>query len=249
MVMLHQTVVDAPDLLSTKHNLMDVGFKDVPQSRWENGVTFNPQGCFSVSTFEVDCPPEEKSASDQTCPDAVTFLPFIVEFGVRYMGHEDEGELERELRAKTSAAVEWAIWEGLIPGTNPKLTEGEVAQEVPRTSRELLAVLEADLYNIGGQGGTVHLSVADSVMAEGALTEKDGKLYSIVTGNPVVVGAYPQGQGAIHGGEIDVYASEEFTFASYDDRKENQIVYKVERLVLAAWNPCFVFTATVTPTP
>ena len=64
MVMLHNTVVDAPDLLATKHNVMDTGFKDVPQSRWENGVSFNPQGCFDVYAMEVDCPPTEKDDSE-----------------------------------------------------------------------------------------------------------------------------------------------------------------------------------------
>jgi hypothetical protein len=243
MVMLHNTVVDAPDLIATKHNLMDVGFKDVPQSRWENGVTFNPQGCFNVFAMEVDCPPESKLDANQECPDAVTFLPFIVEFGVSYMGHEEEGELEKELRAKTSAAVERAIWGGVTVGTstNPKLSDGDAPTPTATAPREMLAALEAELYETGMQGGTIHMSVFDAVMAEGAMTETNGKLYSTVTGNPIVVGNYPKGSAAIHGGEIDVYASEEFTFASYDDRKANQIIYKVERLVLAVWNPCYVF--------
>ena len=243
MVMLHQTVVDAPDLLSTKHNLMDVGFKDVPQSRWENGVTFNPQGCFNVFAMEVDCPPELKDEPDQECPDAVTFLPFIVEFGVSYMGHESNGEIESELRAKTSAAVERAIWNGVTIGTptNPNLSDGDAVTGATNP-REMLGLLEAELYEKGMQGGTIHLSVFDAVMAEGAMTETNGKLYSVVTGNPIVVGNYPKGSAAIHGGEIDVYASDEFTFATYDDRKENKILYKVERLVLAVWNPCHVYT-------
>jgi hypothetical protein len=242
MVMLHNTVVDAPDLIATKHNLMDVGFKNVPQDRWENGISFNPQGCFELHTWEVDCPPENKSLSDQQCPDAVTFLPFIVEFGVSYMGHEEEGELENELRAKTSAAVEKAIWSGAEgASTNPKLSDGDAPTPTATSPREMLAALEAELYETGMQGGTVHMSVFDAVMAEGAMDEKDGKLYSVVTGNPIVVGNYPKGSAAIHGGEIDVYASDEFTFASYDDRRANQIIYKVERLVLAVWNPCHVF--------
>lgn len=248
MVVLHQTVVDAPGLLATKHNLMDTGFKSVPQDRWEGGAAFNPQGCFTVYAMEVDCPPAEKDDADQLCPDAVKFIPFIVEFGVSYMGHEDEGELENELRAKTSAAIEKAIWGGVTVGTstNPTLADGTAVTGTFATSREMLGALEAELYDKGMQGGTVHLSVFDAVMAEGALTETNGKLYSVVTGNPVVVGNYPKGSGAIHGGEIDVYASEEFTFASYDDRRKNQLIYKVERLVLAAWNPCFVFKASVT---
>jgi hypothetical protein len=222
---------------------MDIGFKDVPQDRWENGATFNPQGCFDVYAMEVDCPPTEKDDANQECPEAVTFLPFIVEFGVAYMGHEDEGELESELRAKTSAAIERAIWDGVTMGTatNPKLSDG-TAVTGATSPREMLALLEAELYETGMQGGTIHLSVFDAVMAEGALDEDNGKLYSKVTGNPVVVGNYPKGSAAIHGGEIDVYASEEFTFASYDDRRANQIIYKVERLVLAVWNPCHVFT-------
>ena len=245
MVMLHQTVVDAPDLLATKHNLMDVGFKDVPQSRWENGVTFNPQGCFDVFTMGVNCPPDQKSPTDQECPDAVTFLPFIVEFGVSYMGHEEEGELESELRAKTSAAVEKAIWAGTTgfeDGSENPILSGNTAVTGAASPREMLALLEAELYETGMQGGTIHLSVFDAVMAEGALDEANGKLYSKVTGNPVVVGNYPKGSAAIHGGEIDVYASDEFTFATYEDRQQNRILYKVERLVLAVWNPCFVFT-------
>lgn len=242
MVMLHNTVVDAPDLIATKHNLMDTGFKSVSQDRWENGVTFNPQGCFELHTWEVDCPPEEKSLSDQQCPDAVTFLPFIVEFGVAYMGHEEEGELESELRAKTSAAVEKAIWSGADGvSTNPTLSDGIAPTPTATAPREMLAALEAELYETGMQGGTIHMSVFDAVMAEGAMDEKDGKLYSVVTGNPIVVGNYPKGSAAIHGGEIDVYASDEFTFASYDDRRANQLIYKVERLVLAVWNPCHVF--------
>jgi len=244
MVMLHNTVVDAPDLLATKHNLMDVGFKNVPQDRWENGVSFNPQGCFDVHTWGLNCPPEDKSLSDQECPDAVTFLPFIVEFGVTYMGHEEDGELEKELRAKTSAAVEKAIWAGTTGfeagSENPILSDGDDVTGAT-SPREMLALLEAELYDKGMQGGTIHLSVFDAVMAEGAMDEKDGKLYSTVTGNPIVVGNYPKGSAAIHGGEIDVYASDEFTFASYDDRRANQIIYKVERLVLAVWNPCHVF--------
>jgi hypothetical protein len=247
MVLLLNQSVDAPDIFGTKHNLLDTGNRPGSDGRWEEGVVFVPQGCFDVNVEEANCPPAEKSADFQDCPDAVSFVPFVIEFGVQFIGHEITEAVERELDIKTSAAIEEAIWGGTATSpTNPKLSDGVATGGTAANSREAMARLEAKLIADGMQGGTIHMSAYDAVLAEGAMTEKDGKLYSSVTGNPVVVGNYPAGQMAIHGGEIDVYVSEEFTTSSYEELLSNTLLYKVERLALAVWNPCYVFTQSVT---
>lgn len=249
MVLIHNQVVEAPSLFSPKHNLMDSALRTgVSQDRWENGAVFNPQGCYEAFTQEANCPPEDKDDTFQECPDPVIFQPFVVEFGVQYLAHENNGELEKELDAKTSAAVERAIWAGTLAGpTNPKLSDGTPAVGTVTNGRQLVGILESTLYENGMQGGTIHISPYDAAQAEGVFEEKDGKLYTTTQGNPVIIGNYPMGTAAIHGGEVDVYASDEWEAISYEELRMNRLLYKVERLVLVVWNPCFVFKATVAP--
>lgn len=242
MVIAVNQIVDAPSIFSTKHNLLDSAHrKDVSQSRWENGAVFNPAGCYDVFTQEADCPPQMKSDVFQECPDPVIFMPFVVEFGVGFMAHENEGELEKELDIKTSAAVERAIWAGVSTSTNSVFADTVPPAPTATSVRQAVGLVEAKLMEFGLQGGTIHLSAFDAAQGEGMFEERDGNLYTSTCLNPVIVGNYPRGYVFIHGGEIDVYVSEEFTTDSYEELRENRLLYKVERLVLAVWNPCFTF--------
>jgi hypothetical protein len=114
-----------------------------------------------------------------------------------------------------------------------------------------LGTLEAKLLDASdhvGSAGTILMSPVDAAGIYDLLTERDGKLYTKLTGSQVIIGNFVP--GVIYGvvGQVDLYLSDVIVNETVD-RSTNEWIGQAERLAIVAFNTCAVFGQTMAGPP
>ena len=130
----------------------------------------------------------------------------------------------------------------------PTLTGGALAVGAGATSAAAIGTVEAKLIDgsdhIGG-GGTVFMSPIVAATAGMAIERDDGRLVTRATGSHVIVGNFDSDRVIGVNGEVDVYLGDTILL-EVNKVSTNEWVGRAERRALAVWNPCGVFSATIT---
>jgi hypothetical protein len=253
------SIVNPPDLKQACHGLVESANKvSTGDDRWERGVTFSPVGCYFVSGTEVDCPPKVK-ADPQKCVEAVTFKPWVLTasliWAMNAPGDPKQIALDT-LEAGTSARLEDWTYNGLGASTNLKLSSG--VNVGSGDAKIALGMIEQALFSgdaagtpsYTGGSGTIYVSPIVAVQAADAITDDgNGRLITKATCSTVIVGNFPTDEIAAHLGGVDLYLGTPFITDTYDEYRSNDYVVMAERLALVVYNPCGMYTATVTNTP
>lgn len=95
---------------------------DANDNRWENGITFTPQGCGVVFGHIWGCPAEDKS-DFQGCAPAADFSPILLETGLEWSTLDMKADPKRlvteTLELGTSSALERILAMGLTDDAGP----------------------------------------------------------------------------------------------------------------------------------
>ncbi len=111
-----------------------------------------------------------------------------------------------------------------------------------------VGMVEAKLLDASdhiGQAGTIFMSPVIASQAAGAGVFDPDNLVTRATGSQVIVGNFDSDKiiGVI--GEVDVYLGSVIVLEA-TERSKNEWVGRAERRAVAVWNPCGVFSATIT---
>ena len=256
------TVVDPIARTALPFGLLSVVTpRPVGNSRWENGVVWEPLPCAPASGIgPVDCDPEEPvnglpkvMAEAAGTDDAVPFTVYG-SYECSPIGHTLEYAQDRateHLIAREEARAEQAIWTGDL-GNTPNFSEGATAAGAARLPH--LALAEAEQYIATGYGslGVIHMSrlVASILLSEDALEVRGNRLFTKL-GTPVIAGAgYPgshpdgvqEGEWIVASPALMAYRSEVFTPTNRAgdllDRANNNLYGVAERRYLVGWDEC-----------
>lgn len=128
--------------------------------------------------------------------------------------------------------------------TGTALDVGSVASNIAKAVGTLEAKLLDASDHIGG-AGTIFMSPVIASQAAGAGVFDPDSLVTRATGSQVIVGNFDVDKiiGVI--GEVDVYLGSTIVL-EVSERSKNEWVGRAERRAVAAWNPCGVFSVTVT---
>ena len=244
--------VSAPAIRTPKHNLVSSGHLiTVGQDKWENGITFMPRGCYQVDGTCAVCGPMTKEEM-QECHEMPEFNPYILDLGISLYAPDQEevnGFAEDDLEAGTSSRLESLIWSGCAGDDNPLLSDGT---SLGSATTPLLAMgrMISELISATGHGGamgTIHMSPYVAVqLSEHLYLGEGGVLRTKVGDHLVIAGNYPRTLIAGHVGDIDVYLGDPFRSAGKERMMRlNLTEFRWERMAVAAWNPCAVFTQTL----
>jgi hypothetical protein len=112
-----------------------------------------------------------------------------------------------------------------------------------------VGLVEAKLVDgsdhIGG-AGTILMSPVFAARANGRSIElDDGQFVTAATGSKVIVGNFDSDVIVGVLGDVDVYLGD-VILLEVQERTKNEWVGRAERRAIAVWNPCGVFSATVT---
>lgn len=191
------------------------------------------------------------------------------------MGADPQSRLKETLEFGTSAALERILCMGLSDDVGPivvtavsqTLSTADISGKIIGTAhpdlQTLVAAPAADTglasRNLGrleaklidasdhvGSAGTILVSPVDAAGIYDLLTERDGKLYTKLTGSKVIIGNFLP--GVMYGvvGEIDLYLSDVIVNETVT-RGTNEWIGQAERLAIVAFNTCAVFGQTVAP--
>lgn len=255
------TVVDPIARTALPFGLLSVATpRPVGNSRWENGVEWEPLTCEPASGIgDVDCDPEvptvglPKTFPEGAGTDEATGFTIYGSYECSPIGHTLEYAQQRateHLIAREEARAEQAIWTGDLSNT-PNFTQGTDSASGALAPR--LAIAEAEQYIATEYGslGTIHMPryLAALLLAEDALEVRGTRLYTRL-GTPVVAGAgYPEGSPSGAAGwwivaapALMLYRSEIFTPTNRTgdllDRLQNNMHGVVERRYLVGWDDC-----------
>jgi len=229
-------------------------------SRWENGVVWEPLNCGPASGIgPVDCDPEvETIGLPKAFPipggvdDAVPFTVYG-SYECSPIGHSLEYANERateHLIAREEARAEQAVWTGDL-GNTPNFAEGSDSGAGALAPRLALAAAEQYIATEYGSLGTIHMSryLAALLLGEMLLEVRGARLYTRL-GTPVIAGAgYPgtspsgtAGWWLVAAPALMLYRSEVFTATNRPgdllDRAQNNLYGVAERRYLVGWDEC-----------
>lgn len=229
-------------------------------SRWENGVVWEPLACGPASGIgEVDCETQAASGLPKTFPapggtDEATAFTIYGSYECSPMGHTLEYAQERateHLLAREEARAEQALWTGDL-GNTPNFSDADT--QAGGALEPCLALATAEQY-IGtnyGSLGVIHVSrlLAQVLLCEEALEVRGTRLFTRL-GTPVIAGAgYPgthpdgvtAGEWLIATPALMLYRSEIFTATNRPgdllDRAQNNLFGIAERRYLVGWDEC-----------
>jgi hypothetical protein len=244
--MLITNRVSPPALGAPKHSLVASGNLVEPgDNRWENGIAFNPRGCYQIDGNCATCPPASKE-NLQGCVDYVQFGAYVLDLGVSVNSRDDVKTIAQDdLEIGTSSRLESLIWSGCVGVDNPLLSEGTSLGAALAPTLALAAMASELISATGHTGaqGTIHMSPYVATQLTEQVYRENGRLYTVVGDHLVIVGNYPKTHIAGHVGEVDVYLGDPFLSENPDAiRTSNLTAFRVERLALAAWNSCAAFT-------
>lgn len=264
MAMAPATVVDPIARTALPFGLLSaVTPRPVGNSRWENGVEWEPLACGPASGIgEPDCDPEVPTVGlPKAFPvpggtDDATAFTVYGSYECSPMGHSLEYAQQRateHLLAREEARAEQAIWTGDL-GNIPNFTDAETATTTALNPVQALAAAEAALATQYGSLGTIHMArdVALVLIAEDAVYRQGTRLFTAL-GTPVIAGAgypgtHPDGVTAgtwiIATPALMLYRSEIFTPTNRTgdllDRAQNNLFGMAERRYLVGWDDCGV---------
>lgn len=261
MAMAPATVVDPIARTALPFGLLSaVTPRPVGNSRWENGVEWEPLACGPASGIgEPDCDPETPTVGlPKTFPvpggvDEATAFTIYGSYECSPMGHTLEYAQERateHLLAREEARAEQAVWTGDL-GNTPNFAEG--ADSATAAQEPALAIAEAEQYIATAYGslGTIHMSryLAAIMLGEELLEVRGTRLYTRL-GTPVIAGAgYPgtspsgtAGWWIVAAPALMLYRSEIFPASNRTgdllDRLQNNLFGMAERRYLVGWDDC-----------
>ncbi len=124
-------VVECPPATAPPHGLRTAARQIFePDNRWEAGLTFDPETCLSVRTWDPACGTDGSDAGDfedaDDPPDLLVVRPFQIYVPVTcnsqgYSVRDLEGRATRGLDAGTSKGMEQVFWSGLAGTANYSL--------------------------------------------------------------------------------------------------------------------------------
>ncbi len=261
-------VVAAPPAGAARHGLVLSAVRPTdPDNRWTNGITYEPEGCYSGDLVDP-CGSDEK---DDPSPRAtVEWEPYGVVATYRCSamaanGKDWQGIVRRRLEAVRSFQIERELWTGDLATANswPNRFLADVDNvDILTESAGVglthgLACLTQYLAETnGGQQGMIH-ATAQTVThwdSLGLLRKEGARLYNwrddIVVGGSGYDGSDPDGNNAVTG-DVWAYATDlvEVRLAdvmvigrpddpSFVDRTLNTARIRAEQLALASWEGC-----------
>jgi hypothetical protein len=219
-----------------KGGLVDRGLPFPEGVEWRTGVRFNSTGCVAPLLQDA-CVPAEKTPT--RLGDEHEFLPTNVLQPVECATNGNI-DLERLARERLDSTTEWALGESLRLGTatepdNPALIDAPVvaygcAEEA--LSKTLALAAQASF----GSRLTVHLTVEAAALLYDQIAVIDWVTFIVSPGYGT--GAQIWVTGPVHVGVDDQ------VMLSGVLQVENTKQFIAERLVLAAFDPCVLFSGT-----
>ena len=256
------TVVDPIARTALPFGLLSVVTpRPVGDSRWENGVVWEPLTCGPASGIgEVDCDPETptvglpKVMAEPGGTDDATAFTVYGSYECSPTGHSVEYAQQRateHLLAREEARAEQALWTGDL-GNTPNFSGAATA--AGGGFEPCLAVATAEQYIAASYGslGVIHMSrlLAQVLLCEEALEVRGNRLFTRL-GTPVVAGAgYPgthpdgvtPGEWLVVTPALMAYRSEIFTATNRPgdllDRGQNNLFGVAERRYLIGYDEC-----------
>lgn len=247
--------VSAPAVEEYPHGIVHSGTpRTTADNRWENGVVFDSALHLIINGMCFECSEPMTKSADQTCEEGVTFLPYLLEFGVvqqapdtTYEGLEEQ--VRRLMRVGTSARLEDMMTVGCTGNDNPTLSDGVSlgsGHEEQAVGLVISSFYDADSH-IGARG-TIYMSPSSAASVVELLEEdREGILRTIIGKHKVIVGNFPDDVIYGHVGDVDVYLSEVFlTNDKNAVMSTNTLNFRVERLAMAVFDTETLVQATIT---
>lgn len=268
MAMAPATVVDPIARTALPFGLFSVVTpRPVGNSRWENGVVWEPLTCNAASGIgEPDCDPLvptvglPKGFAEPGGTDTAEAFTIYGSYDCSPMGHTLEYAQQRateHLLAREEARVEQALWTGDLDN-DPNFQAVVTSLDGAMQPRLAIAELEQYIAQSYGSLGVIHMPrfLAAVLLAEETLEVRGTRLYTRL-GTPVVAGAgYPltHPDGVTPGEHwivatpaLMLYRSEIFTPTNRPgdllDRGQNNLLGVAERRYLVGWDECPVMFA------
>lgn len=262
MAMAPATVVDPIARTALPFGLFSaVTPRPIGNSRWENGVEWEPLNCGPASGIgDPDCDPEvptvglPKSFPVPGGTDEADAFTIYGSYECSPIGHTLEFAQERateHLLAREEARAEQAIWTGDL-GNTPNFSTADTSASAAASPREAIAEAEQYIATEYGSLGVIHMCrlVASLALAEEALEVRGTRLFTRL-GTPVIAGAgypctHPDGTTAgtfiVASPALMLYRSEIFTPTNRSgdllDRGQNDLFGMAERRYLVGWDEC-----------
>lgn len=256
---LNGLVVCAPDITARQ-----------PDSRWENGFSFDPEGCGSSGVFDV-CSSAEKPVAAN--PEIVEYVPFGIygadKCSTMQPGRDWVGRARRQLLACESKQLEAELWTGdhaIANGWPNRYLASNLANTItngPTTYANVIACLEQGLAECGcGSRGMIHVTPQLAThLTDQHLIRREGALILTALDTIVVVGSgydgsSPDGNPAsltsqwayatsmiyLLRGDIQILPD---TLGEATDRSMNLVEYRAERVAAAFSDNCCHLAAEV----
>jgi hypothetical protein len=259
--MIAAPVNGAPAKAQLTGSLLAAALPGGSSARWENGVSWRPERCFTAAGF-APCdptpgiPPYEPVGPQQTYP-----LGFRVRDVCTTLGGELDAErVRRQVEAATSFHVARELWTGVLSTANPVDTYvnpflADDPTVVATTASGVLARLgaleQAAMEDAYGQQVFLHVP-AHVVLPIANELERRGELLYTPLGNVVVADAGYPGSGPADTGTEWAYSTGPVTVhlspvevmsdpAQTIDRSINRQEIWGMRLFAAAYDPCTIF--------
>lgn len=236
--------------------------------RWENGVAWRPEICFSASGYGP-CDPDPTVPPDIPADDGPEmFFPQgyrVRDFCTSLGGRLDEDRLRRQAEATASFQAAQELWTGALtaanpvtvggsPYVNPSLAGSPTGTTVTggTTVAEKLGLLEQEAME-AAKGGQVFIHLPPRfVLPLGNLIERRGELLYTPLGNVIVADAGYPGTGPGGTGDSWAFATGPVTvgfspivpitdMAETLNRRTNRQEIWADRLFVATYDPCIEF--------
>lgn len=259
------------------HGLQASATEVTDPTRWELGFAISPEGCVDIGYWDPDCvsipdgavDERTKSVFDRTQVQGYNVDPFVIESSFECDAQslntiDFKARARRQLEAGTSKGMEFELWAGNQKPANPVLSTNATVLNGGATMSPLtaFAMLGSALSSKGAGGrGTIHAPtwVVDIWQHLNLITERSGRLMSVVRGDTVIAGTgYPgtgPGAATVDPGESWVFATGPVNYRLGEiqvhpesvreavNRRTNDAEYRAERFAAVNFDPCVHFGA------
>ena len=250
-----KTIIPTPEINAPAHDLVASAHRPPLPDHWEQGITFIGEDIFGTpASGEVILEGvTTKSAANAITDNGVEYTPFLIEVGVArpaasYSDQEREDIARRAIERGQRYIIETAMYTGSVLG-NQFLVDANSTTISGGTydPAAALGALQTEFARGGGQG-TIYISPILAEILSDRFEERDGKLWTTVRGDLVIVGSYGQtgpeaaaaGAGTEwmigHLGIPCLLLSDIFVYDSFD-HTNNEPVVRAERVAAVVWNP------------
>lgn len=256
-----KTYLDTPTIGTPEHDLLASAHRPEKPHNWEQGVAFIQEpiaGSAASGRVIIQGVTTKSAALTQNASYmGIEYEPFLVEVGVnRHQGYapSDREEIARRVLERTQRRI---IEQRMLLGTpgvptNMFLADPATTTEVTGSwnAPQSIAVIQEQFATAGGHG-TIYISPRVAQQMQDLLTEEDGKLYTKVRHDLVIVGTYglngpwpkvnapSTGSSWVYGhlGEPYLLLSDEPIITDAFDQATNQPTVRAEKVAAVVWNP------------